>query len=82
MICCVYYAEGALSQGIKAFLCQNQLINWDDVVHWCVHVLKGKSLKSCVCRLAFVAIVYHLWIQINAPIYGHQVLNEESFQCN
>jgi hypothetical protein len=34
---------------------------WEEVVNWCTIMLKGKSLKACLGKLSFGAVIYHLW---------------------
>jgi hypothetical protein len=39
--------------------------------------LKGKSLKTRLCKLSLGAVVYHIWIQRNNLIHGNVVCSEE-----
>ena len=61
----------AVVEGIKAFIYVkiSWLVGMITFIGVFMHVLKGKTLKSYVIRLAFVANVYHLWIQRNPWIY-------------
>lgn len=34
---------------------------WEDALEWGIKELKGRSLGVNLCKLAFVAVVYHLW---------------------
>jgi hypothetical protein len=47
------------------------LAYWDDVVHWFKVDVRGKNLKSCLCKLCLEAKVYYLWKQRN-----------DLFRCN
>jgi len=51
--------------------------NWDEVKDWGPKTLRGKSLKNCLGRLCFAAVVYHLWKQRNALLHGNNPRSEE-----
>jgi hypothetical protein len=34
---------------------------WEEVMKWGITDLKGRSLNVSLCKLAFGAVVYHLW---------------------
>jgi hypothetical protein len=53
------------------------VVDWDDVAMWCMMQLKGKSLKTRLCKLSLGAVVYHIWIQRNNLIHGNVVCSEE-----
>jgi hypothetical protein len=40
-------------------------VQWDAVIHWFIERVRGKSLKTCLCKLCLGATVYHLWKQRN-----------------
>ncbi|XP_062167062.1 uncharacterized protein LOC133873362 [Alnus glutinosa] len=53
------------------------VVDWDDVAIWCMMQLKGKSLKTRLCKLSLGAVVYHIWIQRNNLIHGNVVYSKE-----
>lgn len=36
-------------------------VEWSDVANWSIVVLKGKGLQVSLCKLCFVATMYHIW---------------------
>jgi hypothetical protein len=52
--------------------------SWNDVEIWGPKVLRGKSLQSCLGRLCFAAVVYHLWQQRNALLHSNNPRTEEA----
>jgi hypothetical protein len=53
------------------------LTSWDEVENWGPKVLRGKSLKTCLGRLCFAAVVYHLWKQRNDLLHKSNHRSEE-----
>jgi len=53
-------------------------VTWDDVISWFKEEMRGKSLKSCLCKLCLGATVYHLWKQRNNLLHGNIPLSEEA----
>jgi len=52
--------------------------SWNDVEIWGPKVFRGKSLQSCLGRLCFSAVVYHLWQQRNALLHSNNPRMEEA----
>jgi len=52
--------------------------SWNDVEIWGPKVLRGRSLQSCLGRLCFAAVVYHLWQQRNALLHSNNPWTEEA----
>jgi hypothetical protein len=35
---------------------------WQEVMDWAIKKLKGKGLRSTICKIALWATVYYLWL--------------------
>jgi hypothetical protein len=46
---------------MESCLINDPKLDWEEVTVWCSTELKGKSLATILCKLSFVATVYHLW---------------------
>jgi hypothetical protein len=51
---------------------------WDDVVEWGNSMLNGKDLKTCLDRLCFGAVIYHIWRHQNDLQHGNTPNAEEA----
>ena len=57
---------------MRLCLVSNWLFSWEDLIEWGFSNLKGKGMRSNICRLGLWATVYHIWLQRNAIIHrGH-----------
>ena len=43
--------------------------NWEEVVNLGIHYLQGSNFKASLCKVAWWATVYHIWIQRNNIIH-------------
>jgi hypothetical protein len=50
---------------------------WGDVVDWGNSMLQGKTLKTCLDRLCFGAVIYHIWRHRNDLQHGNTPKSEE-----
>ena len=66
-------------QGSVMRLClvSNRLFSWEDLIEWVSSNLKGKGMRSNICRLGLWATVYHIWLQRNAIIHRGHIKTEE-----
>ena len=57
---------------MRLCLVSNRLFSWEDLIEWVSSNLKGKGMRSNICRLGLWATMYHIWLQRNAIIHrGH-----------
>jgi hypothetical protein len=54
----------------------NPIVEWEDVAHWSIEVLKGRSLQVSLCRLCLVAFIYHIWKQHDDLSHGKSPRSE------
>jgi len=52
--------------------------SWDEVEVWGPKVMRGKSLQSCLGKICFAAVVYHLWKQRTALLHSNNQCTEEA----
>jgi hypothetical protein len=52
--------------------------SWDEVEVWGPKVMRGKSLQSCLGKICFATVVYHLWKQRNALLHSNNPCTEEA----
>jgi hypothetical protein len=52
-------------------------VQWDEVMHWFIEKVRGKSLKTFLCKLCLGATIYHLWKQRNNLLHGNTPRSEE-----
>ena len=62
---------------MRLCLVSNPLFSWEDLIEWSSSNLKGKGMRSNICRLGLWAAVYHIWLQHNAIIHGGHIKTEE-----
>jgi hypothetical protein len=51
--------------------------NWQELMAWSIVHLKGKGLKTTICKLAWWVTVYYIWFKRNAIIHAGAVWFEE-----
>ncbi len=51
--------------------------DWEALVSWGIKSLKGNSLRVSICKLAWWATVYHLWLHRSSRIHGGVIKTEE-----
>jgi hypothetical protein len=58
-------------------LVSNAPTDWNLLIDWGILHLKGKSFRASLCKVAWWATVYHLWLQRNSRIHGGVIKTEE-----
>lgn len=48
-------------------------VAWASLVHWGCFVLKRQIVINCILKMAFQAIIYHLWRERNARIFTSDI---------
>ena len=51
--------------------------DWNMLVAWGTQHLQGKLFRTSLSKLAWWAMVYHLWLQRNARVHGGKIKTEE-----
>jgi hypothetical protein len=51
--------------------------DWELLISWAIKNLKGRSFRASICKVAWWAMVYHIWIERNSRIYDDNVRTEE-----
>ncbi|GAV60812.1 zf-RVT domain-containing protein [Cephalotus follicularis] len=51
-----------------------QCLHWSDEVNWMTGHAKGNNFPAMVRKLAFAAVVYHIWIERNRQIFKNSFL--------
>ena len=51
--------------------------DWDLLLEWDIKNLKGRSFRVTLCKIAWWATVYHLWLQRNARLHAGEVKSDE-----
>jgi hypothetical protein len=53
-------------------LVPNIPFNWSLLLSWGMHNLKGKSFRASLCKVAWWATIYHIWIQIHGGVINSE----------
>ena len=67
---------------MKLCLVSNAQFVWEDLIAWGARELKGKKLRVIACKLAWWAMVYHIWLQRNAIVHEERIWTEEQLKRN
>lgn len=62
---------------MKLCLVNSPALDWADVISLCENELKGRSLKSLICKLSIGAVAYKLWSRRNDIKHGKSIKSEE-----
>lgn len=58
-------------------LVDDPCVCWDQIMDWSIVFLKGKGLKSILCKLCLAATVYHVWKHRNDLCHGNSPRSED-----
>ncbi|XP_039035162.1 uncharacterized protein LOC120171541 [Hibiscus syriacus] len=71
------YAKDVWSSVLTACDISHVFHSWDELFHWLLANLKGKSARVCILKLAWTGYLYFIWRERNSRLYGRLACSAE-----